>query len=68
LTFRDHHWFTAHDIARASSAVREVSANLIVTTEKDAMRLQGGVRWAVLPMRVTIEPVEAFSTWLRARL
>ena len=68
LTFRDHHWFTAADVARATDAARACGADIIVTTEKDAVRLPPGTRWAVLPMTVTIEPAEAFATWLLARL
>jgi hypothetical protein len=35
------------------------------------MRLQGqipAVPWAYLPMRVQIEPVAPFATWIRERL
>ena len=73
LTFRDHHWFTAADVIRIASAAREAHANLVVTTEKDAVRLEGvpGVPelpWAVLPMEVSIEPAAAFAGWLQSRL
>lgn len=68
LTFRDHHWFTGADVARATEAARACGAALIVTTEKDAVRLPAGTPWAVLPMSVTIEPAEAFAAWLRERL
>jgi tetraacyldisaccharide 4'-kinase len=82
--FRDHYWFTAADVQRITGTMREIGADLIITTEKDAMRLapllQPGsaertrladdVRayWAYLPMRVSIEPEAAFGSWLAARL
>jgi tetraacyldisaccharide 4'-kinase len=74
LTFRDHHWFTGADVARIAAAARAARANLVVTTEKDAVRLEGGVpdgaelQWAVLPMEATIEPASSFATWLQSRL
>ena len=66
LTFRDHHWYTAHDIETIQSAARDTDASLIVTTEKDAVRCNMGV--AVLPMTVSIEPQVRFVEWLMARL
>jgi tetraacyldisaccharide 4'-kinase len=76
LTFRDHHWFTAKDVARATAAARAGRAHLIVTTMKDAMRLESPVGrlptmdipWGVLPMDVTIEPAGTFVAWLTDRL
>ena len=71
LTFRDHHWFTAGDLARIQQAAREQQASLVVTTEKDAVRLPS-VTWdvplATLPMAVDIEPADAFESWLTERL
>ena len=68
LEFPDHHWFTASDIDRISTVAREVGAELVVTTEKDAVRLSNQAGWAVLPMEAAIEPVDRFATWLRDRL
>ena len=76
LTFRDHHWFSRADVARIAAAARAADANLVVTTEKDAVRLEGmvgvpgvqEVRWGVLPMEATIEPPALFATWLQSRL
>lgn len=43
LAFADHHQFTARDIARIRDTFASLngSNNIIVTTEKDAMRLRG---------------------------
>ena len=71
LPFRDHHWFTVRDLERVDAAARESNAALVVTTEKDAMRLGArtpAVPWAVLPMRVSAEPADLFRSWLLERL
>jgi tetraacyldisaccharide 4'-kinase len=66
LTFPDHHWYTARDIAGIQTAAREANTSLIVTTEKDAVRCD--LKCAVLPMTVEIEPAAEFEQWLMARL
>jgi tetraacyldisaccharide 4'-kinase len=82
MTFRDHHWFTAKDLKKVSAAAEETGASLVMTTEKDAMRLgplvgrglaprqagREGAPYAYLPMSVTIEPGDRFASWLRERL
>ncbi len=39
FTFRDHHWFTSRDLDAIAKAAGETGAPLVMTTEKDAMRL-----------------------------
>ncbi|MFY9570001.1 MAG: tetraacyldisaccharide 4'-kinase [Blastocatellia bacterium] len=39
--FADHHPFTQEDLDRVGGAAREAGADAIVTTEKDAVRLEG---------------------------
>jgi tetraacyldisaccharide 4'-kinase len=73
VAFRDHHWFTRADLSRIAAFARELGAEAIVTTEKDAVRLDvtamaRDVAWAVLPMEAVVEPVEPFMSWLRMRL
>jgi tetraacyldisaccharide 4'-kinase len=73
VAFRDHHWFTRADIRRMAALARDLNAAAIVTTEKDAVRLDPAATmlaaaWAVLPMEVFIEPAERFTSWLRTRL
>jgi tetraacyldisaccharide 4'-kinase len=70
-TFRDHHWFSERDLARVAQVAQSSGASLVITTEKDAARLRNvpaSPAWAVLPMRVSIEPEAAFSAWLAGRL
>ena len=73
LPYRDHHWFDARDIERIRSAASEEHADVILTTEKDAMRLverpvSAPPVWMYLPMQVVIESATAFRAWLGERL
>lgn len=74
ITFRDHYWFKATDLDRLLARARSLSADVILTTEKDAMRLldlpipPGPPVLAYVPMSVSIEPAERFEKWLRERL
>jgi tetraacyldisaccharide 4'-kinase len=72
MPFSDHHWFSDADLARIAQAVVDTTADGVMTTEKDAVRL-GSDRnlvpvWAVLPLEMAIEPAEAFEPWLLDRL
>jgi tetraacyldisaccharide 4'-kinase len=66
LTFPDHHWYRAGDIAFIQAAARDANAPLILTTEKDAVRCD--LECAVLPMTVEVEPAAEFEQWLMGRL
>jgi tetraacyldisaccharide 4'-kinase len=72
LAFADHHHFTAADIATITARVAACGAAAVVTTAKDAVKLE---RWlpidvpvAVIPLDVVIEPADRFAAWLRDRL
>lgn len=41
VLFRDHHPYSAGDVAQINAAFRRTGAEWIVTTEKDAIRLRG---------------------------
>ena len=70
-TFRDHHPFTGADLAAIAQAARAASARLVVTTEKDGVRLEGlplgDLPVAIVPLEVTLEP-PAFLDWLLGRI
>jgi tetraacyldisaccharide-1-P 4'-kinase len=72
--FRDHHRFSRREVERVRDAAARLGAGVILTTEKDAMRLEahtadlGGARWMYLPMELVIEPAADFASWLKARL
>jgi tetraacyldisaccharide 4'-kinase len=70
LGFRDHHRYDASDLDRIARTARETQAEAIVTTEKDAVRLEamaGALPFAVAPLTMTIEPA-SFGPWLAVRL
>lgn len=72
LPFRDHHAFTAADVAAIAARVRETGADAVLTTEKDAVRLLPlrplGIRAAFVPLAMTIDPADVFAPWLLDRL
>jgi tetraacyldisaccharide 4'-kinase len=72
LAFRDHHHFSRTDMARIEAAAAAAGAEAIVTTEKDAVRLDvsrgGRLPIAVVPLTATVEPAAAFRSWLIGRL
>jgi tetraacyldisaccharide 4'-kinase len=72
LAFRDHHRYTRNDLARMAAAMQSAGAAMVVTTEKDVVRmlplrpLPVPVAW--LPLRVRVEPAEEFREWLSRSL
>jgi tetraacyldisaccharide 4'-kinase len=72
MGFRDHHYFTQSDIGRIEKAARGAAAAIILTTEKDAVRLEAcdltGLPFAAVPLLVGIEPADAFRDWLLGRI
>jgi tetraacyldisaccharide 4'-kinase len=72
VTFPDHHPFTPHDMARIADNAARARAVMVLTTEKDLVRMLPlqpfplPVAWA--PMRVVIEPAHEFRAWLQERL
>jgi tetraacyldisaccharide 4'-kinase len=74
LTFPDHHPFGRRDVERIERAARAAQAGLVVTTEKDMIRLSPlrpfRVPIAWVPVTIEIEADEAldFRTWILERL
>jgi tetraacyldisaccharide 4'-kinase len=72
LAYRDHHRFSAGDVAETVSAARRAGARAIMTTEKDLMRLLPfrplAMPLAWLPLSAVVEPAPAFRDWLQSRL
>jgi tetraacyldisaccharide 4'-kinase len=72
IAFRDHHQFTARDVARISKAARTAAAAIVLTTDKDAVRLDstlvGDLPIAAVPLVVDIEPADRFREWLLSRI
>ena len=65
MPFADHHPFTQTDVDQLAEAARAAGTSMLVTTEKDAVRLQGidtrGLTIAYIPLTATIEPAERFA-------
>ena len=72
MAFRDHHRFSARDVARITKAARAAAAAIVLTTEKDAVRLAGlkldDLPLAAVPLIVGVEPADRFRDWILARL
>jgi tetraacyldisaccharide 4'-kinase len=72
MAFADHHPFTQKDVDRIVERARAVGASFAVTTEKDAVRLEGldfkGLQVQTIPLSVTIEPAQQFQHWFFDRL
>ncbi len=71
MAFPDHHPYTDADVERIARAARDRSAGVVLTTQKDGVRLAArtlkDLPLAVVPLSVAIEPPE-FTDWLIARL
>jgi tetraacyldisaccharide 4'-kinase len=72
LTFSDHHRYTPGDLDRIAAAMRAARAEVVLTTEKDLVRmlqlrpLPVPVAW--VPLGVSVEPAGEFAAWLMQRL
>ena len=69
-TFRDHHAYTAHDVAELFAAAHGVGAAAVLTTEKDYVRLLPYRPFALpvawVPLTMEPEPMAPFRDWLVA--
>lgn len=72
MPFADHHPFSQSDVDQLAEYAKAAGTSMLVTTEKDAVRLQGidihGLTIAYIPLTATIEPAEGFRAWLIDRL
>lgn len=71
-TFQDHYQFVQRDVDRIAADARAASAAIVLTTEKDAVRLAAcdlkSVPIAAVPLVARIEPADEFNAWLGRRL
>lgn len=72
VAFPDHHFFTPADMARIVAAAHAARAVMVLTTEKDLVRM---LPWqpfalpvAAVGLRVVIEPAHEFRAWLKERM
>ena len=72
LAFGDHHPYVAADVARIAHQARASGAAIVLTTEKDLVRLLPLRPWpfrlAVRPMSVRVEPADRFASWVCDRV
>jgi tetraacyldisaccharide 4'-kinase len=72
LAFRDHHRFDAHDLDRIREEAASARAAIVLTTEKDRVRLAAcdlrGIPLAAVPLTIAIDPADAFASWLMGRI
>jgi tetraacyldisaccharide 4'-kinase len=72
LPFGDHHRYRARDLEMIRAAVQATHADVVVTTAKDAVRLERlgplGVPVGAVPLDVTVEPADKFRAWLFDRI
>jgi tetraacyldisaccharide 4'-kinase len=68
MPFRDHYRYRQSDVSRMAKAARSAAAAIVLTTEKDAVRLErcdlSGLPIAAVPLIVGVEPADRFRTWL----
>jgi tetraacyldisaccharide 4'-kinase len=71
LVFREHPQPSDAELASIARAARDAGATLILTTEKDAVRLAarslGGLRIAAVPLTASIA-APSFADWLLSRI
>ncbi len=72
-SFPDHHWYSNRDLDSLQRGAASVGAEALVTTEKDAVRLQEhdgprSVPIHVWSHRLSLVRPEAFAHWLLPRL
>jgi len=72
MSFRDHHPYTQSDVKRIGKAAKAAAAAIILTTEKDGVRLEtcdlGGLPFAAVPLIAGVEPAARFRDWLFGRI
>lgn len=72
IEFRDHHRFTARDVKRIAAEAKATASMIVLTTEKDAVRLTacdlGELPIASVPLLIGVEPADEFQRWLMERI
>jgi tetraacyldisaccharide 4'-kinase len=72
ITLPDHHRFQRVELDRFAATASRDGIVAMVTTAKDAVRLEPflplPIPVLVVPLEVTVHPAEAFSGWLASRL
>ncbi|MBI3827751.1 MAG: tetraacyldisaccharide 4'-kinase [Candidatus Rokubacteria bacterium] len=66
--FVDHHWYTADDLAALERRARESRADMLITTEKDWVRLRrlGRIGRPIYVLSIRLELRSGLAEWRRA--
>lgn len=61
LTFPDHHDYTADDKIRIEKTANQINADMILTTEKDWVKLEKFENWScpILPVPIEVQLIES---------
>ena len=69
FVFADHHRYTDGDLKRIRKAADSTGASMLVTTEKDAVKLASRISLPLVTVRLEVEIAEpGFFPWLLDRL
>jgi tetraacyldisaccharide 4'-kinase len=72
IEFKDHYRYKGADLMRVRQRAREIGADLILTTEKDWVKLDTNIEWhadlAVIGIRIVFEDPDGFETFIRSRM
>ena len=74
-SFRDHHYFSRSEIERIAVAAVKARAAIVLTTQKDAVRLPANAvdiksdrPIASVPLVSSVEPADEFRAWLLGQI
>ena len=72
LEFKDHYRYKRADISLIQKRAAEIGTALIVTTEKDWVKLGRDIQWAfdlaVVGIQIRFEKEKAFEGFIKSRL
>jgi len=72
LEFKDHYRYKKADISLILKRASEIGTDLIITTEKDWVKLDRDIEWsadlAVMSIRIAFENAQGFQAFIRSRL
>jgi tetraacyldisaccharide 4'-kinase len=72
LGFPDHHRYSIADIEKIERARSSASAEVVFTTDKDAVRFEAAGAWPFalyrVPQRLTFDPPDVLFAGIRAKL
>ncbi len=72
IEFKDHYRYKRADLVMIRQRAREIGADLILTTEKDWVKLGPDIEWnpdlAVIGIRIAFEDPDGFEDFIRSKM